>query len=59
MRESVLSCCLFAMKTFNNSFADTMKMDLSLFLELISVYQKVNSVPDEKEIVSIKDILSL
>ena len=59
MRESVLSCCLFAMKTFNNSFVDTMKMDLSLFLELISVYQKVNSVPDEKEIVSIKDILSL
>lgn len=58
MKESVLSCCLFAMKTFNNSFADTMKMDLAIFIELISVYQKVNGAHEEKKIVSIKDVLS-
>ena len=57
MKESVLSCCLFAMKTFNNSFADTMGMELALFIALIKVYQKVNGVPDENKIVSIKDVL--
>lgn len=46
--ESVLSCYLFAMKTFNSSFAEIDDMDLGLFLDLLNVYDKVNDAEKEK-----------
>ncbi len=48
MYEGVLSCCLFAMKTFNSSFAEVLKIPLKLFLDLVSVYEKTNEVENLK-----------
>ena len=43
MYESVLSCYLFAMKTFNSSYAEIDDMELETLLDLIFVYDKINT----------------
>jgi hypothetical protein len=49
MYESVLSCCLFATKTLNSSFADVLNMDLELLLDLLNVNAKCNDTDNKKE----------
>lgn len=51
-----MSCYLFAMKTFNSSFAEVEAMDVETLAELISVYDKLNSDPKGKA-VYIDDVL--
>ncbi len=46
--EGVLSCYVFAMKTFNSSFAEVDGMELETLSDLISVYEKISDAPTKK-----------
>lgn len=40
---------MFAIKTFNSSYAEIDNMELEILLDLISVYDKINDTPNEKK----------
>lgn len=54
--EGVLSCYLLAIKILKSSFYEVDEMELDILLDLINVYEKVNSAESERE-VFIDDIL--
>lgn len=54
--EGVLSCYLLAIKILKSSFNEVDNMELDILLELISVYDKINSAESRRE-VFIEDIL--
>ena len=43
-----MSCYVFAMKTFNSSFAEVDGMELETLSDLISVYEKISDAPTKK-----------
>lgn len=40
---------MFAMRTFNSSYADVDKMELDILLDFIGVYEKINDAPADKK----------
>lgn len=54
--EGVLSCYLLAIKILKSSFNEVDNMELDTLLDLINVYDKINSAESKRE-VFIDDIL--
>ncbi|MBQ9487530.1 MAG: hypothetical protein IJU91_07010 [Selenomonadaceae bacterium] len=54
--EGVLSCYFLAIKILKSSFYEVDEMELDILLELINVYDKINSAESKSE-VFIDDIL--
>ena len=54
--EGVLSCYLLAIKILKSSFNEVDNMGLDILLELLNVYDKINSAESERE-VFIDDVL--
>ena len=54
--EGVLSCYLLTIKILKSSFNEVDNMELDTLLDLINVYEKINSAESERE-VFIDDVL--